>query len=128
MSNQLPVKGTGTPDRLPSTKSPKPTPTHVNKFTQNRTKSNPRTLAYIKYFVTIRPPFMGKMHDHAIPELAKLVYQEMLTCDHTALLLSNDALQQHKLDNIDDLPDTLDSLTPWVQNMRETQLMQKIWL
>lgn len=60
------------------------------------------------------------MHDQAIPELARLMYQEMTKCDHTALLLSNDALQQHKLDNIDDLPDTLDSLSPWVQNVRES--------
>lgn len=92
----------------------------MGKFTQNRTTNQLRTTAYIKYEVSVRPIFMGSMYDESIPDLARLGVEQMHKHNDSALVLSYDNLQQHKLDNVDSLPDTLDQLSPWVANIRES--------
>ena len=93
---------------------------NVGKFTQNRTTRNGRTAAYIKYVVSIRPRFMEKMHDESILDLARLVVEQVHQLDDSALVLSYDDLQQHKLDNAENLPDTVEQISPWVANIRES--------
>ena len=57
---------------------------------------------------------MGDMHNKTITDLARLVFRTVWQYDSTDTAMSFDSLQQHILDNEDNLPEIQSEISPRV--------------